>query len=117
MDRRNSFICINIRAALGWSSVPVVASFLIWGPQLALFGHDIFTTETPLFDANPAMLIGFLGLSLIQAIFSIWSLITMTKCIAQVQQFTAWKALANLLLAIFFVVVIPIAILLIWAIS
>ncbi len=47
----------NIRAAIAWSSVPVVWTLPVWIPELALFGQELFTTEAPRTLASPALTI------------------------------------------------------------
>jgi len=38
---------LEIRAAIAWSSVPFIYSMLLWIPELALFGKELFTEATP----------------------------------------------------------------------
>jgi hypothetical protein len=99
----------NIRAALAWSSVPLIWALLIWIPELALIGDELFTSETPRMDASYTLLLAFLGLSLIELVIAIWTLVILLKSLGQVQGFSAWRALGNLLLSVL-VIVVPILI-------
>jgi hypothetical protein len=99
----------NIRAALAWSSVPLIWALLIWIPELALIGDELFTSETPRMDASYTLLLAFLGLSLIELVIAIWTLVILLKSLGQVQGFSAWRALGNLLLSVL-VILVPILI-------
>lgn len=99
----------NIRAALAWSGVPNIWALLIWIPQLALVGDELFTSETPRMDASDTLLFSFLGLSLIEFVIAVWALVVLLKCLGQVQGFSAWRALGNLLLSIL-IIAVPILI-------
>ncbi len=99
----------NIRAALAWSSVPLIWALLIWIPELALIGDELFTSETPRMDASDTLLLAFLGLSLIELVIAIWTLVVLLKSLGQVQGFSAWRALGNLLLSVL-VIAVPILI-------
>jgi len=88
----------EIRAAIAWSSVPYVASMLLWVPELLLFGEELFTEATPRLDADPglqALLLAFVAAELLAAL---WAFVLFLKCLGQVQDFSAWRALLNLLL-------------------
>lgn len=97
----------NIRAAMAWSGVPLIWALLIWIPQLALVGEELFTSATPRLDADESLLFSYLGLSLIEIIIAVWALVVFLKCVGQVQGFSAWKALGNALLSAL-VIAVPI---------
>lgn len=90
---------VNVRAALGWSSVPHVWGLILWIGGISLFGQELFTIKTPVIDTNLTMLSAFAGFGLLLAAYSIWSWVTLLKCVGQVQGFSAWRALVNLVLA------------------
>jgi hypothetical protein len=101
----------NIRAALAWSGVPKIWALILWIPQLILFGQELFTTERPGIQANPFFWFMFLGFRVILITIVIWAFVVHLKCLAQVQGFSIWKVLYNLILTILFS--IPIVILVI----
>lgn len=89
---------VEIRAAIAWSSVPYVASMVLWVPELLLFGEELFTNATPRLDADPglqALLFAFVAVEMLAAL---WTFVVFLKCLGQVQAFSAWRALLNLLL-------------------
>jgi hypothetical protein len=88
----------TIRAALAWSRVPLVWRSLLWIPELALFRQELFTAETPNIDANPMSALLLMGLGVMEMAIGVWAFIVLLKCLGQVQGFSAWKALANVLL-------------------
>lgn len=89
----------ELRAAVAWAQVPVALSLLLWVPELALVGREMFTAETPELDDNPAAAIGLFLFGLAELTLGVWSLVLLLKCVGEVQGFSAWKALGNLLLA------------------
>jgi hypothetical protein len=74
-------------------------ALLLWIPQLALFGNEIFTTETPFLDANPVMVLVLVGLNLLELVAAVWVVVAFIKCVAEAQRFSAWRALANSVVA------------------
>jgi hypothetical protein len=87
----------EVRATLAWSSVPIIAGGLIFWPiQLALFGDEMFRTETPLIDnANPFLVLGTLALPLVLAV---WAIFTAAKTFGEVHRFSAWRSVGSGLL-------------------
>ena len=85
----------EVRAAVAWSSVPRLAALLLWIPQLAFYGKEMFTSHAPRMASNP----GLLYVSAIIAIvLAIWAYIVLLQCLAEVHRFSAWKALGATLL-------------------
>ena len=99
----------NIRAAIAWSSVPMLWALLLWIPELALFGQELFTAETPVIDADTTLNSAFLAFGAVEVTIGMWTLIVYLKCLGQVQGFSAWKALGNSILA-GLVIIVPILI-------
>jgi hypothetical protein len=97
----------NIRAAIAWAYVPIIWTLVLWIPQLLLFGQELFTEETPIMDESLILTGIFWGISLIELIVAIWTIVIFLKCIGEVQGFSAWKALGNVCLA-GLVIIVPI---------
>lgn len=89
----------QIRAAIAWAAVPFLWVSLLWIPELALFGEEVFTTETPRLEASPALSISLLVFAIVEIGGVLWSLVVSWKSLGQVQGFSAWKALGNFCLA------------------
>jgi hypothetical protein len=101
----------SLRTAIAWATVPSLATSTMWIPQLALFGSEMFTSETPRIDANPSLAMLLLGSGLVEMAGGIWSLVTACHTIAEVQGFrSAWRGLANILLAGLLLVLIVLAV-------
>jgi hypothetical protein len=88
----------QLRAVIAWSYVPVLAATPIWIIQLGFFGRDLFTRETPTLDANPTLGLIVLATRIIEAVLGFWSFVILLKGVGEVQGFSAWKALASMLL-------------------
>lgn len=86
----------NLRAAIAWGSVPIVCTLPLWIPMIFIYGKETFSSSMPTMLSNPAP---YFVISAVEFVLAIWSLVASLKCIAQVQGFSSWKALGNLLLA------------------
>lgn len=95
----------EIRAAYAWSSVPIVWSLCLWIPQIFTFGEELFTSETPMIDADPFLSYQLIGFGLVEFVVGVWSFFIFLHALGQVQGFSAWKALLNLVLAALVVLV------------
>jgi hypothetical protein len=77
---------LKLRAAVAWSGVPIVASILLFIPQFfALNSGAIGTWATS---------------SLVSLALGIWSLVLYIGMIAEVQKFSIWKSILNIVLVI-----------------
>ena len=95
------------RAAIAWSNVPIVWALLLWIPQLAMFGKELFSADTPRMESHPFIVLGF-GLADISV--GIWALIILFKAIGQVSGFSAWRGLGACCIAVALIILPIIAI-------
>ncbi|MDF3123514.1 YIP1 family protein [Rheinheimera sp. 1928-s] len=86
----------HLRAAFAWGVIPAICTLPLCFVEIALYGNEIFSSETPAISANP---IPFFVLLAIQFLLACWASVLMFMCIAQVQGFSFWKAIGNFLLA------------------
>lgn len=93
---------LNLRAAMAWGSLPVICTLPLWIPQIVLYGKEIFSQEAPRIGGDP---VPFTILLLVELVLAVWGVVLVLKCIGQVQGFSAWRALGNLLLATLLIVV------------
>lgn len=89
----------DIRAAYAYSAIPVIWAMLLWLPELALFGEELFTTETPRLNENPLLWQALIGFGVLEGIIGIWAFVVFLKCLGEVQRFSAWRALGNAVVA------------------
>jgi hypothetical protein len=60
----------------------------------------MFTEETPRLDAQPALGIPLIALSLLEVVLGVWTFVLLCHTIAEVQGFrSAWRGLGNVVLA------------------
>jgi hypothetical protein len=88
-----------LRAFIAWSSIPTILGLLLWIPQLALFGTDLFTSWTLRIFNEPLVTMLFY---LIEIVLAIWALVISVKCLAEVHRFSAWRALGTYLISTLF---------------
>lgn len=86
----------QIRLAMAWAMVPIIWSLLLWGPQLALFGDELFKSETPRMDAHPWAV---MALAVVELSIAAWAVVVGLKSLGEVQGFSAWRALGNAAMA------------------
>jgi hypothetical protein len=89
----------QVRAALAWPNVIAAWALLLWIPGILLFGTELFTRETPVLDANPPLFSGFILFQLLELAVAAWFVVVFLKCVGEAQGFSAWKALANSVVA------------------
>jgi hypothetical protein len=106
----------EVRAALAWSAAPTLVVIPIWIIQLAVFGHEMFTSATPSVEANPALYILVITTAVAEFALAIWSFVILLKTLGEVQGFSAWRALGSMLL-ITLIILIPFIILVIVVLS
>ena len=94
----------HLRTAIAWAAVPSIASMLLWIPEYWLFGHELFSAETPRIDSQPFL---FLPFALAELVLAIWSLVILCKGIGQVHGFSAWRGLSAMIIAVL-VIAVPI---------
>jgi hypothetical protein len=87
-----------VRAAVAWSNVTNVVNSIIWLILVGLFKEQVFFQTFP---AN--VLVGYQGVVLgflffAQCVVTVWSFIILLKSLGEVQGFSAWKALLNVIM-------------------
>ena len=102
----------EVRAALAWSSIPFLATAPLYIVRFALVGKELFTFEKPSVVSQPALFYLLVATFVPEVVLSIWWLVVTLKALAEVQRFSAWRALSSmlLLLAPFVVLIVIVAI-------
>lgn len=96
----------HVRAAMAWSNVPNVVNAVIWLVMMGFFGGRLFHrgfAETS-FVGYELTVVFFAFL--IQVVLSVWGFVIGLKTLSEVQGFSAWKALLNVLIPFFMVVIV-----------
>jgi hypothetical protein len=101
----------ELRTAVAWGSVPLLVSLVLWVPLLLLFGREMFSRDAPRLAAGGPSTIVFFVIVAGQLVLGIWSLILSLKAVGEAQEFSAWRALANFILA-GMIVLVPIVVVL-----
>jgi hypothetical protein len=93
----------EVRSAVAWASVPVIAAGIIFWPiQFLLFGGDVFRTETPLIDDSPWLA---LAVSIPALVLAVWAVFTGAKTFGEAHQFSAWRSIGAGMLVMAIIVV------------
>lgn len=100
----------DLRVALAWSNLPIALSLIAWSLAIYVFGESLFINMEESIEQNPFLAMNLMMFGLAQAVLGVWSLIIMIKGVAEVQEFSAWKGLGNIVLASLIILVPLIAI-------
>jgi hypothetical protein len=102
----------EVRSALAWSSVPLLATIPLWIIRLVLLGRELFTFAKPSLFSNPGLAYVLAATVIPELILSIWWMVVAAKALGEVQRFSAWRALSSMLLLIapFVVLIVILAI-------
>lgn len=92
-----------VRAAASWSNVPNIVSIVMWIILMIAFGDQVFFAkfQEQNFAGSGLVLVSIA--MFVQAILSIWSFIILVKGLGEVQGFSAWKGILNVLIPFFMV--------------
>jgi hypothetical protein len=96
----------EVRAALAWSSVPLLATSPLWIIRIAFLGRQLFTLAKPSLLSDPALIIMVLATGIFEIVLSIWWLVLTAKAIGEVQRFSAWMAFGSLLVILVSILVL-----------
>lgn len=103
----------EVRAAVAWSNVPVAVDLIIWLALAAVFGPFLFTQDfasvaflqssdiSALLTPQVVLLI---GLGIVRLALNIWSIVILIGSLSQVQGFSIFKAILNILIAVALVI-------------
>lgn len=85
---------VEVRAAMAWSQLPGIAAAIVLLIAVLLGVQIPHPTPGTLTQIDPA----FYKIVIIEAVFGIWGLVLTLKCIGEVHRFSAWRALAAILI-------------------
>lgn len=90
---------IQVRCAVSWSNVTNMLSILLWVALIAAFKSLLFTDAfaTASFTQIESTLV--FVIFLVQFVLAIWSFVLLVQSLAEVQGFSAWKALLNVIIS------------------
>ncbi len=93
----------HVRAAVVWSNVPNAFNVLIWIGMFLVFGASVLTRSfSETFFTGGQLWFVFTAF-LIQTVVSVWGFVILLKGLSEVQGFSIWKALLNVLIPFFMV--------------
>lgn len=104
-----------VRAAVAWSNVPNFVTVCMWGILLGIFGAAVFSK-----NFSEMQFVGYRAgilflVMLIESIVSVWGFILLLSTLREVQSFSIWRAILNVVLP--FAVVVAVIWLASWAFS
>lgn len=96
----------TVRAAVAWSNVPNFVTILMWIVLLGVFGSQVFNR-----NFSEMQFVGYQAgilflVMLVESIVSVWGFIILLSTLREVQEFSVWKAILNVVIP--FVVVVAV---------
>jgi hypothetical protein len=88
----------SIRAAIAWSKMPNVVVSFLWLILMGLFGAQVFFETFPLSPFTGASYVIFSAVTLIHTVLIVWSFVLLFRALAEVQKYSVWKAIINVVL-------------------
>jgi len=101
------------RASLAWANFPIIVNVIIWILLLIIYGPVLFKNFNHSIEPNTFNTIFLFTVMIIQFVASIWSLVIFISALAQVQKFSTWRSIFNIIVAAIILIVIMIIIALI----
>ncbi len=94
----------TVRCAVAWSNTPNIVTILMWGVLIGVFGNQLFYREFA-----DSVFIGYESgivflVFLIESIVSIWGIVILLKGLSEVQGFSVWRAVVNVIIPILLMV-------------
>lgn len=90
-----------VRAAVSWSNVPNIIAVIVWLVLIFNFRDQIFLAEFDEMNFAGSQMTLLTGALIVQTAIAIWSFILLVKGIGEVQGFSAWKGVLNVLIPFF----------------
>lgn len=99
----------EIKAALGWSSIPAVVLFLIYIPLIVIFRRNWFVSSS-IWMSQEVFYFSIFVLGPIGLILQVWQYILTIFCVAEAHRFSNWRGLVTVILGTL-VIVVPVVLL------
>ena len=77
----------EVRSALAWSSVPILATIPLWILRIALLGRELFTFDKPSYFSSPILRNVVIASTVPELVLSVWWMVVTVKALAEVQRF------------------------------
>jgi hypothetical protein len=86
----------QFRTIIAWALIPSICSLVLLGPELIVFGDDLFKSE-PVNDSSLDG-ISWIIFGVIELTLGIWTMIILVKGISLIQNFSIGKSILNMIL-------------------
>lgn len=88
----------DMKTAVAWAGVPFIMKLILWVPELAFFGEELFQSSMPSLGSNPLLFLFFMVMWLVDLVIVIWYVVVLCKSVGEAHSFSAWRGLFSLLL-------------------
>jgi Yip1-like protein len=87
---------VEIRTVVAWSSVPNLVGTILWLPLIFLMGFGLVSFDSP----GRVLSVLLIQNIVMGVVLRVWSIVILCKGLGEVQGFSAWKGLQNLVLSL-----------------
>lgn len=88
----------SILRVLVYGNIPIVCTLVLLFIQIGIYGEALFQSDGDLVSAGIGGNITFWGSMIVELMFIIWAVVLIVIGLSEVQGFSVWKALLNLIL-------------------
>jgi len=88
-----------IRCAYAWSCVPIFVNIPLWLLMVLLFGPQLFLNVPDAHFLIGWKVLALFVISLMKVVIAVWSLVIYINALAEVQQYSAIRAIFNIIVA------------------
>ncbi len=89
---------LALRAAVSWSNVPNAINIVVWALLAIQFGSVLFTQGFMQMDLEGSQLTLVAVIFFVQVVLAVWTFVILLNTVAEVQKFSVWKALLNVVM-------------------
>ena len=102
----------SIFRVMAYATIPSAFGLLLLIPQIGVYGNECFMSDGDLTNAGLLGNLVFWGAYTLEFILALWTLVLFVVGVSEVQKFSIWRAILNILLPVLFIVLIVLLILL-----
>ena len=96
--------------------IPSIVALIFLFLKIGIYGIEIFKSDGDIYSAGTLANIFFYGASILELLLGIWTVVLLVIGISEVQKFSIWKSILNMILPGFVVLIPLIAIILLMSI-
>ena len=99
---------VDVRAAMAWSTVPLIWTLLFWLPAIGVFGIRLFQNQNLDLPEAVMWIAPLLLVAVAAIIIAVWMVYIFVMCLAEAHRFAVWRALVTVSLGLILFIIVAI---------